>query len=323
MELLIPIDKLSMADQYILVSDDDEPAPPAGSLYTGAFSIFNRKERPPSSKEGSIIHISLIPPTISSLLTASELSVFYESDNSVSDWIFGPLQMSLSSPAFSSSFTVSDSVIQKLHASGRALGFCVQAAYFWPLHFNVFLNGFNQARPGSQFNRESANYWMDVSSSLRSGQNDIQVQVQHPRGESDFYFAIRLFERRTDQFFIDRIETQPHSTLDEWEDLFRQSINADSEVVFSRIVISLMCPLGLFRIDVPVRGVNCRHLACMDLVTFIRYQRENGDWSCPICGSGCRFEDLRIDDCLAKILGEVPGEWESAEVTEFGEVKPP
>jgi hypothetical protein len=315
-----------MTDPVIVVSDDDEDSQGSvKTVYTGVFSIFNARQSTPSMKEGRVVDRAELSAVTVEFLAQPQLSIFYQSDSSTSDFIFGPLRMGFSSPPFAGVFVVDQNSFTRIQRGMRALGFCVTDAnlpcYFWPWRFDLYVNRQKIARPEARYNRESANYWMDISSALRLGSNQVHVHVQQPRSDAEFFFSIRLFQPQPDQIFVHQVMQLPHWTTADWTCLFRQAMNPDSEVEFSKLVMSLICPLGLQKIVIPVRGINCRHLCCVDLTAFVEYQREVADWKCPICDEPCHLSDLRVDDCLSAILDSVPLECESVEVTELGEVK--
>ena len=41
------------------------------------------------------------------------------------------------------------------------------------------------------------------------------------------------------------------------------------------------------RIEIPVRGVNCDHLQCFDLESYLLMNYNSNKWKCPICGKPC------------------------------------
>lgn len=61
----------------------------------------------------------------------------------------------------------------------------------------------------------------------------------------------------------------------------------DAEVESLDIILSLKCPISLQRLERPVRGANCRHLACFDEKSFDLMTSNNGDkeklTKCPLC----------------------------------------
>ncbi|VDN16112.1 unnamed protein product [Dibothriocephalus latus] len=70
------------------------------------------------------------------------------------------------------------------------------------------------------------------------------------------------------------------------------------------IPVSLLCPLALTRIKTPVRSVNCDHLQCFDLSSYLTINKKRPRWSCPVCSSPAPFRDLRRDDFFVKLMAD-------------------
>ncbi|BHF83531.1 hypothetical protein SprV_0902667400 [Sparganum proliferum] len=68
------------------------------------------------------------------------------------------------------------------------------------------------------------------------------------------------------------------------------------------IPVSLLCPLALTRIEIPVRSVNCDHLQCFDLSSYLTINKRRPRWSCPVCSSPAPFRDLRRDDFFVQLM---------------------
>ncbi|KAM7534697.1 hypothetical protein Aperf_G00000105858 [Anoplocephala perfoliata] len=65
---------------------------------------------------------------------------------------------------------------------------------------------------------------------------------------------------------------------------------------------SLNCPLTLSRIRIPVRSINCSHLQCFDLMSYLSASRIRPRWSCPVCSISTPFRDLRRDEFFEELL---------------------
>ncbi|KAL7056755.1 hypothetical protein AAHC03_025649 [Spirometra sp. Aus1] len=70
------------------------------------------------------------------------------------------------------------------------------------------------------------------------------------------------------------------------------------------IPVSLLCPLALTRIEIPVRSVNCDHLQCFDLSSYLTINKKRPRWSCPVCSSPAPFRDLRRDDFFVQLMAD-------------------
>ncbi|KAH7720224.1 MIZ zinc finger family protein [Aphelenchoides avenae] len=83
---------------------------------------------------------------------------------------------------------------------------------------------------------------------------------------------------------------------------YKQRRAAGIEVAVLRV--RLKCPLTQRRIVVPARSVNCTHLQCFDLASYLRMQMtaEHPIWTCPICRMPADTGRLQIDEYVSKVL---------------------
>lgn len=271
--------------------------------------------------EGVQVDFAKLNPRIQKLLDPQHLGPFYHKSNKVTRFILGPVKMSFNSSRFYSAVNIDEDLLRGLKRNDRIVGFCVntQCSHFWPRNFSVSVNNTTVKRPEPRFVPDSQFFWMDLSKHFRAGQNGVHVYGNQQNVDGYFYFAIRVFCELTDMDIVHEIEHRPTFSLEKWRELFRQTIENDNDVSFARNEISLICPLGLWRLQVPVRSVNCLHLTCFDLVAFSKFQREAGAWKCPICGCASHLEDLCVDECVAHILATAPVTVETVDVTENGE----
>lgn len=99
---------------------------------------------------------------------------------------------------------------------------------------------------------------------------------------------------------------------------FKSSENEIQEVC---IKISLLDPLGRARINIPSRGTLCKHIACFDLETYLKFNEKVQKWTCPICSKQILVKDLLIDEFFADILRQVPEDIEEIELEASGQWK--
>ena len=67
-------------------------------------------------------------------------------------------------------------------------------------------------------------------------------------------------------------------------------------------IVNTRCPLSLWEIDTPVRGIECEHLQCYDANSYvdvnIKIRNVEKRWRCPVCSKLARPEDLIVDEFL-------------------------
>ena len=70
------------------------------------------------------------------------------------------------------------------------------------------------------------------------------------------------------------------------------------------LTCSLLCPVKMSAMGVPVRGKKCKHIQCFDLDSYIKGNNIvcGGRWKCTICEDFVALQDLMIDGFMAKIL---------------------
>ncbi|KAH7658254.1 E3 SUMO-protein ligase PIAS1 protein [Dioscorea alata] len=81
--------------------------------------------------------------------------------------------------------------------------------------------------------------------------------------------------------------------------------SSDSELIVGASRISLNCLISFRRIKTPVKGYLCKHHQCFDYDNFMEMNSRKPSWRCPCCNQPVSFIDLRIDQNMVKILGEV------------------
>ncbi|CAH2038526.1 unnamed protein product [Thlaspi arvense] len=69
--------------------------------------------------------------------------------------------------------------------------------------------------------------------------------------------------------------------------------------------ISLSCPISRTRIKLPVKGHVCKHLQCFDFWNYVNINTRIPSWRCPHCNQSVCYTDIRKDQNMIKILGEV------------------
>ncbi|VDP54148.1 unnamed protein product [Schistosoma margrebowiei] len=69
----------------------------------------------------------------------------------------------------------------------------------------------------------------------------------------------------------------------------------DDLVMPNTLPVQLLCPLSKCRIEVPVRGRNCRHVQCYDATTYLIINERKPTWNCPVCDGKAVYEDLIVD----------------------------
>lgn len=200
------------------------------------------------------------------------------------------------------------------------------AGHCWPASTQLSVNGFavpitQRAPPGhanpSKVLREIP---ANVFQYSRVGRNVIDIRTTE--NPSVFGFMVQIVEVRNINDLVNEVkEASKHLTYESAKQEVIKSFGNEDEddVVATVTMLSVRCPLGLCVIDLPARGLNCKHLQCFDLKTFMLFSKKarSKAWRCTVCHKYIKASDLRIDPYLKKLLAEVEGEDELEEVEIF------
>lgn len=104
--------------------------------------------------------------------------------------------------------------------------------------------------------------------------------------------------------------------MDNIRSFFGGSRSDDDEVdiLDTSCRVRLVDPISLMRLNIPVRGRNCRHLQCFDLGAFLEVTRSTkafaNRWKCVECNSVVRPSDLVVDTYIEHLLQQTSKEAE-------------
>ena len=83
----------------------------------------------------------------------------------------------------------------------------------------------------------------------------------------------------------------------------------DTELLIeSTLKVSLTCPVIGTRIKYPGRGINCAHVQCFDLQSYLMMNETKPIWKCPVCQKEAR--KLYKDNFFLEILQDTQEETE-------------
>ncbi|CAH0475345.1 unnamed protein product [Peronospora belbahrii] len=200
------------------------------------------------------------------------------------------------------------------------------AGHCWPTSTQLSVNGFGvpitqRAPPGhanpSKVLRELPASIFQYS---RIGRNVVDIRsIENP---SLFGFMVQIVKVCNINDIVNEVkEASKHLTYDTAKQEVVKSFGSEDEddVVATVTMLSVRCPLGLCVINLPARGLHCKHLQCFDLKTFLLFSKKarSKAWRCTVCHQFIKAADLRIDPYLKKLLAEVEGEDELEEVEIF------
>ncbi|DBA04519.1 TPA: hypothetical protein N0F65_011067 [Lagenidium giganteum] len=196
----------------------------------------------------------------------------------------------------------------------------------WPTTCQVHANGFNvpitqRAPPGhSNPSKVLREIPANVFPYARAGRNTIDIRTS----ENPTLFAIMLQVveiRDIEELVQTVVENSAKITYEDAKQEVIKSFGGDDDddddgIVTMSTILSVRCPLGLCVINMPARGLHCKHLQCFDLRTFLQFNKSarSKPWRCTICHNFIKVPDLRIDPYFKKLLADVAGEEDLEEV---------
>lgn len=106
----------------------------------------------------------------------------------------------------------------------------------------------------------------------------------------------------------------PHIPIEEDRTRIRRNFQNEDGISIDVEKISLNCPITYGRIQVPMRSVNCDHLACFDGLSFLALQEQVSTWKCPFCQTRTLLNDLRISEYFTEVLKSVSDHTETVSI---------
>ncbi|KAK7423106.1 hypothetical protein QQX98_001182 [Neonectria punicea] len=204
------------------------------------------------------------------------------------------------------------------------------SACHWPKHIFVDANNHvMELRRKQHFHKDLP---LELTDILALGQNTIRISLPSVSDNDavqghKYFAAVEIVETRSHDYLRAMIENMQHTSIDETRQRMtrrlRPSDSDDVIVADETLQVSLADPFSSSMFQIPVRGVNCLHLECFDLETWLQTrpskppQKGGGEfqrgpepsmvdtWKCPICDLDARPVSLRIDDYFVWVRNEL------------------
>lgn len=156
---------------------------------------------------------------------------------------------------------------------------------------------------------------IDLTVFLHTGRNQVQLSITEPNPQN-FVLAIVACTGLTDKGLSSKVPTSPIGASKERT---LRILNVKSDIIADDMsghrLIDLRCPISLDRIITPAHGVDCEHVRCFDLDSYIAVNRTTSNinlrWKCPVCYKVVFPDKLVVDSFFQSILATA-----AADVTE-------
>ncbi|SCP04898.1 E3 SUMO-protein ligase PIAS, putative [Plasmodium ovale] len=168
-----------------------------------------------------------------------------------------------------------------------------------------------------------------ITHALKAGNNNIDVSITNYEIPKLYVLAFLLCNMETEQSIIENVILKSSLNFKDAKQRIIDilSIKHDDDEVMcmeTNRKISLNCPFSFDRILIPCRGINCCHIQCFDLKSYIDVTKKtkafNNRWKCPICSLFLRPKDLVIDTFITYILSQVPKDIKEVSLNKSGEI---
>ncbi|KOS20472.1 E3 SUMO-protein ligase gei-17 [Escovopsis weberi] len=188
----------------------------------------------------------------------------------------------------------------------------------WPSHIHVIFNQQPQIlRRKQHFHHDQP---VELTELVVPGSNEVDISFpvypQNSQPNANDFVAVERISTIDHETVWSLVHSHEHTTTEETKSVIKKRLNAsesdDIVVENDSLRVSIVDPFSSQMYVVPVRGVECKHLECIDLQNWLetrprKFATEPTEptvvdcWSCPICGLDARPTSLRIDDFFAEV----------------------
>ncbi|KAL4227451.1 E3 SUMO-protein ligase pias1 [Mactra antiquata] len=122
-----------------------------------------------------------------------------------------------------------------------------------------------------------------------------------------YVISINLVKRLTSDILLQRLKQFGNRHADHSRAMIKEKLqhDADSEIATTSLRVSLLCPLGKMKMQLPSRCSTCTHLQCFDATTFLMMNEKKATWTCPVCDKPAPFHKLMIDGLFVEIRKQI------------------
>lgn len=133
--------------------------------------------------------------------------------------------------------------------------------------------------------------------------NQINVTWSSDLGGRGYVMAIYVVTRLASTDLLQRLRAKGVRPAEYTRGLIKDKLeDADTEIATTSLKVSLVCPLGKMRMQLPCRATSCSHLQCFDASLFLQMNERKPTWVCPVCDKPILYDQLAIDGYFSDIL---------------------
>lgn len=104
-----------------------------------------------------------------------------------------------------------------------------------------------------------------------------------------YVFAVLHVRRLSVKELSDSIVKTRTLPLAQCEKLIQDKFCENKDLKISEVKVDLICKMTFTHLSIPARGINCNHLSCFSLNSYLQTMESNIEkkWRCPLCRKPC------------------------------------
>ncbi|KAI7826077.1 PINIT domain-containing protein [Gamsiella multidivaricata] len=152
---------------------------------------------------------------------------------------------------------------------------------------------------------------------LESGDYN-KIEFMYANSTKRYYASVHLVKKFSVELIVAEVERGKFLSKEKMLQMIEDR-NKDEDIMATSSTLSLKCPLGFQRINIPCRSQYCHHLQCFDAFTFFNLNEQTPTWTCPVCSRVMlSWEEIVVDGYFKDILSSTPKSLESITVQADG-----
>ena len=115
--------------------------------------------------------------------------------------------------------------------------------------------------------------------------------------------AIYMVQKLTSDQLMTRLKDKGTRNKEFTQEMIRKKLVDDGDdIATTDIKVSLACPLGKMRMQIPARASTCDHLQCFDAQLYLMMNEKKPKWDCPVCQKQAEPQKLQIDGFFLNLV---------------------
>lgn len=115
--------------------------------------------------------------------------------------------------------------------------------------------------------------------------------------------SVYQVENLTHQDLLEQLRSKGVRNPDYTKALIKEKLSdQDGEIATTSCKVSLACPLGKMRMQIPARASTCDHLQCFDAQLYLMMNEKKPKWDCPVCQKQAEPQKLQIDGFFLNLV---------------------